>query len=67
MFFEDNRLRQRFFVPAGLVALCCSIMTRRFFGDAVPHAGFFEGLFLGLSFSLGVAGLVFAALARSHE
>jgi len=67
MFFKDNRQRRQFFIPAGLLALTCSIMTGRFFGDTVPYAAFFEGLFLGLSFALSVAGLIFTALTRSYE
>lgn len=61
MFFKNSRERQRFFVPAGLLALTCSIMAGRFFGETFPAAHFLEGLFLGLAFSLSVAGLVFAA------
>ena len=67
MFFKDNRERRRFFIPAGLLALTCSIMTGRFFGDSIPYVAFFEGLFLGLAFSLSVAGLIFTFLARSYE
>ncbi len=67
MYFKNNRERRQFFIPAGLLALTCSIMTGRFFGDSIPYAAFIEGLFLGLSFSLSVAGLIFTFLAKSYE
>ena len=67
MFFKNDSERHRFFVPAGLLALTCSIMVGRFFGDTLAVAHFLEGLFLGLAFSHSVAGLIFAALARSYE
>lgn len=67
MFFKNNGQRQQFFIPAGLLALSCSIIMRRILGDAIPHANFFEGLFLGLAFALSVAGLIYTAVARNYE
>jgi hypothetical protein len=52
---------QRIVLPLALVCLVVSIFIGRLFTEDFPRMHFFEGLFLGLSFSLGVFALILGA------
>jgi len=58
---------KRLFVPLGLLSLVIAVLINRFSGFGGAWAGFFEGVFTGLAFSLALGGLIAERLAGNHE
>ena len=50
-------INKRLAIPLGMLCLTISILLNRF-GGGLPHVAFFEGMFLGLSLTFNIFGLI---------